>query len=125
MAATEGDAHPAVHRIFREIGEFMAVAWLESRWLLDPAAMQRILFGRLVKRRACFALMVEGARRIAPQLELVVADDEMANTPLMQQLRDSADYTVAQFAQAIGAIHYANLRLRLAEPVSASTGDRA
>jgi hypothetical protein len=119
MAAAEGDAHPAVHRIFREIGEFMAVAWLESRWLLDPAAMQRILFGRLVKRRACFELMVEGARRIAPQLELVVADDEMANTPLMQQLRDRADYTVAQFAQAIGAIHYANLRLRLAEPVGA------
>jgi hypothetical protein len=64
--------------------------------------------------------MVEGARRVAPELELVVADDEMANTPLMQQLRDSADYTVAQFAQAIGAIHYANLRLRLAEPAGAA-----
>ena len=125
MAAAEGDGHPAVQRIFREIGEFMAVAWLESRWLLDPAATQRILFGRLVKRRACFALMVEGASRVAPDLELVVADDEMANTPLMQQLRDSADYTVAQFAQAIGAIHYANLRLRLAEPAGAPTGGPA
>jgi hypothetical protein len=113
MAAAEGDAHPAVQRIFREIGECMAVAWLESRWLLDPAAQQRILFGRLVKRRACFALMVEGARRVAPDLELTVADDEMASTPLMRELSDSPDYTVAQFAQAIGAVHYANLRLRL------------
>lgn len=113
MAAAEGDAHPAVQRIFREIGEFMAVAWLESRWLLDPAAQLRILFGRLVKRRTCFELMVEGARSIAPELALAVADDELANTPLMAELRDSRDYTVAQFAQAIGAIHYANLRLRL------------
>ena len=54
--------------------------------------------------------MVEGARAIAPALELVVADDEMANTDLMRQLRDSERYTVAQFAQAIGAVHYANFR---------------
>ena len=80
MQAAEQGGHPAVDRIFREIGEFMAVAWLESKWLLDPAVDQRILFGRLVKRRACFDLMVEGARAIAPALELEVADDEMANT---------------------------------------------
>jgi hypothetical protein len=108
MAGAGG--HPAVDRIFREIGEFMAVAWLESKWLLDPAVDKRILFGRLVKHRACFDLMVEGARTVAPALELVVADDEMANTALMRQLRDSERYTVAQFAQAIGAIHYANWR---------------
>jgi hypothetical protein len=102
--------HPAVDRIFCEIGEFMAVAWLESKWLLDPAVDQRILFGRLVKHRACFDLMVAGARAIAPALELVVADDEMANTDLMRQLRDSEPYTVAQFAQAIGAVHYGNYR---------------
>ncbi len=93
----------------------MAVAWIESTWLLDPAVDQRILFGRLVKHRACFDLMVEGAHAIAPALELVVADDEMANTALMRQLRDSERYTVAQFAQAIGAIHYANWR-RKASP---------
>jgi hypothetical protein len=34
----------------------------------------------------------------------------MANTDLMRQLRDSEVYTVAQFAQAIGAVHYANYR---------------
>jgi hypothetical protein len=54
--------------------------------------------------------MVEGARAIAPALVLEVADDEMANTDLMRQLRDSEVYTVAQFAQAIGAVHYANYR---------------
>jgi hypothetical protein len=110
MQAAERGGHPAVDRIFREIGEFLAVAWLESKWLLDPAVDQRILFGRLVKRRACFDLMVEGARAIAPAMELVVADDEMANTDLMGQLRDMEGYTVAQFAQAVGAVHYANYR---------------
>jgi hypothetical protein len=114
MQAAERGGHPAVDRIFREIGEFMAVAWLESKWLLHPAVDQRILFGRLVKRRACFDLMVEGARAIAPAMELVVADDEMANTDLMGQLRDMAGYTVAQFAQAVGAVHYANYRRHLA-----------
>jgi hypothetical protein len=109
-SAVERGGHPAVERIFREIGGFMAVAWLESKWLLDPAVDARVLFGRLVKRRACFDLMVEGARAVAPALELEVADDEMANTDLMRQLRDSEVYTVAQFAQAIGAVHYANFR---------------
>jgi hypothetical protein len=110
MSAAEHGGHPAVDRIFRELGEFTAVAWLESKWLLDPAVDRRILFGRLVKRRACFDLMVEGARTVAPALVLEVADDEMANTELMRQLRDSEGYTVAQFAQAIGAVHYANYR---------------
>jgi hypothetical protein len=44
----------------------------------------------------------------------VVADDEMANTLLMRQLRESERYTIAQFAQAIGAVHYANYRRHLA-----------
>jgi hypothetical protein len=123
METVEDGGHPAVDRIFREIGEFMAVAWLESKWLLDPAVDQRIVFGRLVKRRACFDAMVEGALGIAPTLELVVADDEMANTALMRQLRDDRAYTVAQFAQAIGAVHYANYRLHRA--VASETGDVA
>jgi hypothetical protein len=122
MAAAEAGGHPAVDRIFREVGEFTAVAWLESKWLLDPAVGERILFGRLVKRRACFDLMVEGARQIAPTLELEVADDEMANTDLMRQLRDSDRYTVAQFAQAIGAVHYANYRLHATSGASVAAG---
>jgi hypothetical protein len=122
MSTVELGGHPAVDRIFREIGEFMAVAWLESKWLLDPSVDARILFGRLVKRRACFDLMVEGARAIAPTLKLEVADDEMANTELMRQLRDSEVYTVAQFAQAIGAVHYANLRRNRAADDLAQAG---
>ena len=122
MAVAEAGGHPAVDRIFREIGEFTAVAWLESTWLLNPAVRERILFGRLVKRRACFDLMVEGARPIAPALVLEVADDEMANTALMRQLRDSDGYTVAQFAQAIGAVHYANYRLHASSATTLAAG---
>jgi hypothetical protein len=123
MAAAEDGRHPAVDRIFSEIGEYLAVAWQESKWLLDPATDERIVFGRLVKRRACFELMVTGARRLAPGLQLVAADDEMANTDLMRQLRDSGTHTVAQFGQAVGAVHYANYRRHvaaLARPLAGS-----
>ena len=111
MRLAGSGAEPTVDRIFRELGEFLAVAWLETEFILSPRARERILFGRLVKHRPCFTLMVEGARRIAPGLELGVADDEMANTPFMRELKERPGYTVAQFAQAIGAVHYANHRL--------------
>ena len=39
------------------------------------------------------------------------ANDALANTALMQQLAAHPIYTVAQFAQAVGAIYYACLRL--------------
>jgi hypothetical protein len=32
----------------------------------------------------------------------------MANTPLMKQLDSHPEFTVAQFAQAIGAVYFAN-----------------
>jgi hypothetical protein len=111
MRQVEAGGEPAVDRIFRELGEFLAVAWAETEFILAPRARERILFGRLVKHRRCFALMVEGARRLAPGLRLGVADDELANTPFMRALRERPGYTVAQFAQAIGAVHYANHRL--------------
>ena len=111
MRLAGSGAEPTVDRIFRELGEFLAVAWLETEFILSPRARERILFGRLVKHRPCFTLMVEGARRIAPGLELGVADDEMANTSFMRALKERPGYTVAQFAQAIGAVHYANHRL--------------
>lgn len=112
-------------RIFSDIGEFLAVAWQESRWLMHPRADRRVLFGRVVKHPACFDLMVEGARAVAPELELVVADDTLACSSLMKQLQADPRYTVAQFAQAIGAVHYANLRLstaRTADPRTAPAG---
>lgn len=45
-------------------------------------------------------------------LALGIADDELANTRLMKELKERSGYTVPQFAQAIGAVHYANFRLR-------------
>jgi len=56
--------------------------------------------------------LLEGARRILPELIIGVADDELANTRYMKELKERSGYTVAQFAQAIGAVHYANYRLR-------------
>jgi hypothetical protein len=115
MQRAEAGGEPEVDRIFREMGEFLAVAWQETEFILAPRARERILFGRLVKHRRCFALMVEGARRMAPDLALGVADDELANTKLMRALKEWPGYTVAQFAQAIGAVHYANHRLVVSE----------
>ena len=51
--------------------------------------------------------MQEGAKRICPQLQLIAADDELAFTPLMQQLRAHPNYSVAQFGQAVGAVYFA------------------
>jgi len=93
--------------IFREIGEYLAVTWRETEYLLRPACRQRTLFGRLVKTPACFALMCEGAKRIVPDIGLAVADEGLANTGLMKQLAAHPVYTVAQFAQAVGAVYYA------------------
>ena len=95
-------------RIWREIGEALAVTLLESKRILDPGTDERFLFGRLVKNQTCFDLMVEGARRIKPDIALLVAGTGMAYTPLMKQLESHPHFTVAQFAQAIGAVHYAN-----------------
>jgi len=95
-------------KIWREIGEALAVTLLESKRILDPGTDERFLFGRLVKNQTCFDLMVEGARRIKPDISLVVAGTGMAYTPLMKQLEAHPHFTVAQFAQAIGAVHYAN-----------------
>ena len=95
-------------KIWREIGEGLAVTLLESKRILDPGTDERFLFGRLVKNPTCFDLMVEGARRIKPDITLLVAGTGMAYTPLMKQLESHPHFTVAQFAQAIGAVYYAN-----------------
>lgn len=93
--------------IFREIGEYLAITWRETDYMLSPACKRRTLFGRLVKTQACFDLICEGARRIVPNLEQAVADADSANTSLMKQLAGHPVYTVAQFAQAVGAVYYA------------------
>ncbi len=95
-------------RIWREIGEFLAVTLLETKRILDPGTDERFLFGRLVKNPTCFDLMAEGGRGIKPDISLIVAGTGMANTALMKELERHPELTVAQFAQAIGAVYFAN-----------------
>lgn len=111
MAKAAEPAQEACAEIFRQIGEYMAVTWSETEYILCPETPDRTLFGRLVKNPVCFRLMCEGAARRAPQLRQYAADGSLANTVLMQQLEQHPDYTVAQFAQAIGAIYYGCLGL--------------
>ena len=80
MDKAADSAHPACAEIFRQIGEYLAVTWSETQYILLPETPDRTLFGRLVKNPVCFDLMC--------------------------QLDSHPDYTVAQFAQAVGAIFY-------------------
>ena len=97
--------------IFRQIGEYLAVTWRETQYILEPEAVDRTLFGRLVKHPACFRLINEGAVRREPSLRQFAADSSLANTPLMRQLEQDPEHTVAQFAQAVGAVYYGCLGL--------------
>lgn len=111
MDLAEKEDCEACRRIFKEIGEYLAVTWEETENILHPKVKSRVLFGRLVKNHTCFDLMMEGAQRITPDIKMAIADGEMANTELMKQLKENKTYTVAQFAQAVGAIYYVNLYL--------------
>jgi hypothetical protein len=84
------------------------VTLLETKRILNPSTDERFLFGRLVKNKTCFALMEEGARSVDPGISFIVAGSNMANTPLMKQLEKHPEFTVAQFAQAIGAVYFAS-----------------
>ncbi len=92
--------------IFREIGEYLAVTWQETEYIIAPEAKERSLFGRLVKSDICFKLMSQGAKERISDINMYAANDELANTVLMKQLESNPDYTVAQFAQAVGAIYF-------------------
>ncbi|MFW5745013.1 MAG: hypothetical protein ACOC2D_17200 [Spirochaetota bacterium] len=105
------DSVPEVGEVFRRIGEYMAVVYRESEYILRTGLTQRFLFGRFVKVARCFDLMQEGASRREPDLEFVAADSNMAYTPLMKALDAEPDYTVAQFGQAVGAVYFGNLGL--------------
>lgn len=97
--------------VFERIGEFLAVTWRETEYLLNTGLDERYLFGRLVKAPWCFEQMQRGAARRYPQLRLVAADSEMAFTPLMRELDATDEFTVAQFGQAVGAVYFANMGL--------------
>ncbi len=108
MKLPEREGDETNRRIWREIGEALAVTALETERILAPGTAERFLFGRLVKNRTCFDLIAEGARRVKPDLALTVAGTGMANTPLMRALERHQEFTVAQFGQAIGAVYFAN-----------------
>ena len=95
-------------KIWHEIGISLAVTLLETRRILNPGTDERFLFGRLVKNKTCFNLLVEGARSVDPRISFIVAGTGMTNTPLMKQLEKHPELTVAQFAQAIGAVYFAS-----------------
>lgn len=97
--------------IWKEIGEFLAVTSLEMDRILTIDTPVRILFGRLMKNRRCFELMREGAKNISDKYIFEPADKDMANTYLMTQLKSHPVYTVAQFAQAVGAAYFGNYKL--------------
>jgi hypothetical protein len=108
MALVERENDEVNERIWKDIGEFLAVTWLETDKILSPGIAKRVLFGRLVKNKRCFELIQEGAKAVKQDIILEAADSGMANTPLMKQLEADPEYTVAQFAQAVGAIYYGN-----------------
>ena len=105
QCAENGDAEAAA--VFRDVGENLSVVTQEMEYMLHPAAKARFLFGRFVKRPAVFRLLEEGFCRGVEGVRLVPPDGELAKTPLMRALAQSADATVAQFGQAVGAIYFA------------------
>ncbi len=106
--ATQGD--PAAEEIFREIGAFLSVTFEETEWMLGPKSRSRVLFGRFVKHKRCFELMQEGANARYP-VQFTAGDDNLAFTPLMQDLKQDPVHTVAQFGQAVGAAYFAASQL--------------
>ena len=103
--AGEGDAN--AEEVFRQIGRHLAVVSRELDYLLHPETSVRVLYGRFIKSERCFALLREGFAETVPQMRLESGGEGLANTPLMRRLAARRDVTVAQFAQAVGAIYYA------------------
>ena len=106
--AAEGD--PAAEAIFRQIGEYLAVTFEETEWMLAPKSKQRVLFGRFVKHKRCAELLQEGANERNP-VRFVAGDGTLAYTPLMLDLKQDPVHTVAQFGQAVGAAYFAASQL--------------
>jgi hypothetical protein len=111
MLLAERENCECVKDIFKQVGVFLAITWFETQRMLRPRTAGRTLFGRLVKRKVCFDLMKQGAATRIKNVQMDVADSTIANTSLMKQLQADKEFTVAQFAQAIGSIYYANMGL--------------
>lgn len=92
--------------VFRRVGRAFAQVSREMCLMLQPETDTRCLFGRFVKKQRCFALIREGFAEAMPDIRLNVADESIANSPLMQQLSRLEGKTIAQFGQAIGALYF-------------------
>ena len=103
--AANGDR--TAQNAFRQIGVNLARITEEIEFITHPGTDKRFLFGRFIKNATCFDKICEGFYSVLPEIRLVAADDDMALTPLMRQLAGRDDVTVAQFAQAVSAIYYA------------------
>ena len=102
---------PLMREVFLEIGRATGITISETDHILAPATRERVLYGRLVKLPCCFELIKRGCAEIDDTFLLSVADEQNAFTSLMLQLKDHPVYTVAQFAQSVGAIYYSNLTI--------------
>ena len=100
---------PLMQEVFLEIGRATAITICETEHILAPSTKERVLYGRLVKKPHCFELIRRGAAEIDDSFLLSVANEQNAFTDLMLQLKDHPVYTVAQFAQSVGALYYGNL----------------
>lgn len=100
---------PEMEAVFLEIGRSTGITYRETEHVLKPQTHERIMYGRLVKLPHCFDLIKQGAAEIDSSQEMSVADEQNAFSDLMLQLKAHSFYTVAQFAQSIGALYYGNL----------------
>ncbi len=106
LMALAAQGSGAAQEVFRRMGRHIGQISREMAPLLLPQTAVRYLFGRFVKEPACFRLLQEGCREIAPSLCLEAADEDLTCTPLMRSLAEQG-VTVAQFGQAVGAMYYA------------------
>ena len=100
---------PLMQEVFQEIGRATGITICETEHILAPSTKERVLYGRLVKIPPCFTLIKRGVAEIDSSFVVSVADEQNAFTSLMLQLKDHPVYTVAQFAQSVGAVYYGNL----------------
>lgn len=100
------DGNHQAQTVFRQIGTHLGQVSRELDYLLHPTVRTRFLFGRFIKKPACFQLLQEGCAEAAPELCLKAADETLAATPLMRSLAQQGGAAVAQYGQAVGAIYF-------------------
>ena len=101
------EGKPEAEEVFRQIGRNLSVVTREMAHLFGPLPERRFLFGRFVKSHRCYELLCEGFEEAGTGVQLLVADEGLANSDLMRQLAQTSGVSVAQFAQAIGSIVFA------------------